>query len=801
MKKYTLSILFAFCSVFSMAQEVQPVKGHVVNAKQEKLAFVSVTLNKAEDNSYVTDLTTDEDGNFNFEDITDGKYKVVITEFGYAQHEQLIEVVDGVVDLGTIQLTENKSDQTVELKGVFIRKETSQYRNEIDKRVVEVGNDLIAAGTDAASVLNNIPSVSVDQQTGALSLRGNENVKVFVDGKPSSQSAADLLKQIPSNQIQRIEIITNPSAKYEADGKSGIINIILVKGQKKGYNIGLVTGYEQGKKARFNSSLNSNVNVGNFNIFGNLNYADRPAKQHGIGQNFDQDLDMLFDIYNKGRNLSYKVGVDWFINDKNALTVYTNQWRGKWDSVINSDVVETGLTKRNINDIISDNDGFDYSLNYKLDFDKKDHNIVLDAFYSENLSDDSRDYTNTYPNPEFYNELRDNQTKNTRINLDYTNQIEGAGKIEAGIQFRNEKTENVLNSTQIITEDGLDFNPNVNFDFDRKFLSAYTNYKQKFDKFGAQVGLRVENVKDDGNWLYAPANKGTIKKDYTDFFPSVFLTYDLTEKTQVSFNYSRRIDRPGMYQLTPVPQFTTALMTSKGNPDLNPEYTNSIELGYLKQLDKGSLSATVFYRHVTDNIIQGFTKDPELDTRFIQYNMNYDKVNNYGIEASWNYKVAKWMNVFLAGDFTSSEMQDVSTEILDANGNPTVNKITANVLSLRMNNNFNLSKNLTLQQFGFFRGKTKFLQGEMLEMWSMNLGLRYTFMEGKASISARMNDIFKTMRARVNMTQPYYGYANFNWEAHTFYLGFTYNFGGKVKTRAEVQQNKTDQSGGGIGLQ
>jgi len=784
-----------------MAQEMQPVKGHVINAKQQNMAFASVTINKAADNSYVTDLTTDENGNFNFENIEDGKYKVVITEFGYAQYEQEIDVVDGVVDLGTIQMLENKNDQTVELKGVFIRKETSQYRNEIDKRVVEVGNDLVAAGTDAASVLNNIPSVSVDQQSGALSLRGNENVKVFVDGKPSSQSAAELLKQIPSNQIQRIEIITNPSAKFEADGKSGIINIILVKGQKKGYNIGLVTGYEQGKKSRFNTSLNTNVNIGKFNIFGNVNYADRPAQQYGIGQNYDQDIDMLFDIFNKGRNLSYKVGVDWFINDKNALTIYTNQWRGKWDSNINTDLVQNNTVNRNLNDIASENDGFDYSLNYKLDFDKDDHNIVLDAFYSENLSEDVRGYTNTYPTSEFYNEDRDNKTGNTRINLDYTNQIVGAGKVEAGVQFRNENTDNWMNSTQVLVENGVGVNPNVDFNFERQFFSAYTNYKQKFNKFGAQVGLRLENVKDDGNWRYAPNNSGIIKKDYTDFFPSVFLTYDLTEKAQVSFNYSRRIDRPGMYQLTPVPQFTTALMTSRGNPDLNPEYTNSIELGYLKQLGKGSLSATVFYRHVSDNIIQGFTQDPNLETRFIQYNMNYDKVNNYGIEASWNYKVAKWMNVFLAGDFTSSEMQDMSTENLDANGNPTVDKITANVLSLRMNNNFNLSKNLTLQQFGFFRGKTKFLQGEMLEMWSMNLGLRYTFMEGKASISARMNDIFKTMRARVNMTQPYYGYANFNWEAHTFHLGFTYNFGGKVKTRAEVQQNKTDQSGGGIGLQ
>ena len=799
MKKYTLSIAFAFCSFFVMAQDAHPVKGTIENTKQEKLAFVSVALNRADNNEFVTDLSTDENGNFNFDDVEDGQYKLVITEFGYAQYERVIDVKDGVIDLGTIQLVENKNDQTVELKGVFIRKETSQYRNEIDKRVVEVGNDLVSAGTDAASVLNNIPSVNVDQQSGALSLRGNENVRVFVDGKPSTQSAADLLKQIPSNQIQRIEIITNPSAKYEADGKSGIINIILVKGQKKGYNVGLTTGYEQGKKSRFNSSLNSNINVGDFNFFGNLNYSDRPAIQNGIMKNFDQEFDQEFQISNRGKNLSYKLGFDWFINEKNALTIYTNQWDGKWNSNIDTNVIDVDGKRKNINEIFSKNLGSDYSLNYKKDFGKDDHNIVLDAFYSENKPKDDRDYINAYPEDEFYTEYRNNKTKNTRINLDYTNQIVDGGKIEAGIQFRNENTNNGLISTQEIDNNGALINPNVSFEFDRKFYSAYTNYKQKFNKFGAQVGLRLENVQDNGTWV-SPISSGAIKKDYTDLFPSAFLTYDLTEKSQLSFNYSRRIDRPGLFQLTPVPQFTTAMMTSQGNPDLNPEYTNSFELGYLKQLEKGSISGNVFYRRVTDNIVQGFEIDPEMDNRIIQYNMNYDKVDNFGVEASVNYKVAKWMSVFLAGDFTSSEMQNVSTESLTSTGSSTVGKITANVLSLRMNNNFNLTKNLTLQQFGFFRGRTKFLQGEMLEMWSMNLGLRYTFMEGKAALSARMNDVFNTMRARVNMNNPFDGEARFKWESQTFYLGFNYNFGGKVKTRAEVQQNQTQQ-GGGISAQ
>jgi iron complex outermembrane recepter protein len=798
MKKYTLTIAMLFFAAFSFAQESHPVKGTIENIKNEKLAFTSVTLNNAETDAYVIDLTTDENGNFNFENIADGKYNLVITEFGYAQYEQPIEVKDGLLDLGTIKLTENLNDKTVDLKGVFVRKETSQYRNEIDKRVVEVGNDLVSAGTDAAAVLNNIPSVSVDQQTGSLSLRGNENVKIYVDGKPSSLSAAQILKQIPSNQIQKIEIITNPSAKYEADGKSGIINIVLVKGQKKGYNIGLTTGYEQGKNSRFNSSINSNVNVGKFNLFGNLNYAYRPSQQNGITQNYNDQIDQLFKIDNTPKNLSYKVGFDWFINDKNALTVYTNQWNGRWDGTIDSEIVKNDFNKQNINNIKSKDITSDYSLNYKLDFDKEDHNIVLDAFYSTNKGRDNRDYLNTYPTDNYYEEFRKNNSTTTRINLDYTNKIADAGKIEAGLQFREETNKNGLQSTDIVTNNDLTFNPNVDFKFTRNFYSGYINYNQQFGKFGAQVGLRLEHVKDNANWLYSPNEVGALKKDYTDLFPSAFLTYNVTEKGQIALNYSRRIDRPGIYQLTPVPQFTTALISSVGNPNLKPEYTNSVELGYLHRLEKGTISGNLFYRRINDNIIQTFTKNPDVESAFYQFSTNYDNTNSYGAEASFNYKVTKWFSTYVAADFTSSLLKTRSLDY--ATGNVQNKEITANVFAARMNNTFNATKNLSVQLFGFYRGKSKNLQGEFLDMWKTDLGLKYSFMSGRASVTARMNDIFKTMKARIIMNDPYNGYARFNWESQTFYLGFNYNLGGKVRHRAEVQKNESSQKSGGIGL-
>ena len=419
LNKITLAILFSVCSIYGFAQEHHPVKGKIENAKNEAVAMAAIQIFKADSKELFDEVYANEDGTFEIPDLEDGNYRLVITEFGYQQSVTTAEVKGGELNLGNIVL-QASSTETVELKGAFVRAEVSQYRNEIDKRVVEVGNDLVSAGANAAAVLNNIPSVNVDQQTGELSLRGNENVKIYIDGKPSSLSASEVLKQIPSNQIKSVEIITNPSAKYEADGKSGIINIVMIKGQKKGYNVTLNTGYEQGKKSRFNNSLTANVNIGSFNFFGNYSYNKRPSEFHGYLDNYDSKRWQAIDILNKDESQAAKFGFDWFIDDKTALTVYTNQWFGKGHGEIGSDIIKTDVNTLHPNNSDFDGDwkSQDYSLNFKRDFDKKDHNIVLDAFFSQATNTDWRNMHNTYPETENYYEDRDSKTDNVRVNLD-----------------------------------------------------------------------------------------------------------------------------------------------------------------------------------------------------------------------------------------------------------------------------------------------------------------------------------------------------------------------------------------------
>ncbi|MBO6213188.1 outer membrane beta-barrel family protein [Algoriella sp.] len=800
LNKITLAILFSVCSIYGFAQEHHPVKGKIENAKNEAVGMAAIQIYKADSKELFDEIYANENGTFEIPDLEDGKYRLVITEFGYKQSETVAEVKGGELDLGNIVLEVAPTD-VVELKGAFVRAEVSQYRNEIDKRVVEIGNDLVSAGADAAAVLNNIPSVNVDQQTGELSLRGNENVKIYIDGKPSSLSASQVLKQIPSNQIKSVEIITNPSAKYEADGKSGIINIIMVKGQKKGYNVALSTGYEQGKRSRFNNSLTANVNTGAFNFFGNYSYNKRPSEFSGSIKNFGTKKDQGLEIVNNDESQAGKIGFDWFINDKTALTVYTNQWFGKGTGEIGSDI--TDLTNQNFYPNTSTFDGDwksqDYSLNFKRDFDKADHNIVLDAFFSKSKNTDTRWMDNSYPEVKSYFEDRDDKTDNIRVNLDYTNQIKDGGKIEAGLQFRQEKNDNSLLTDNRIMVNNVLIDPSTNFNFTRDFFSAYVNYNQKFGKFGMQLGIRAEQSKDKGDYIYNK-KEGFIDREKLDFFPSAFLTYEVSEKGEVSLNYSRRVDRPGINQLSPVAEWSTPLMSSIGNPDLKAEYTDNFEVGYLQRFGKNSVSGNVFYRHVKDNIFRSVSRNEDVAEAYIQNYENYDKVDAYGFELSFNLVPTKWWSSNISGDYTHNTMVVQQQKTENGVAVPYLEEIDANRLTARMNNTFKLTKAISLQHFFMYQGKSRFLQGEMQDMWRMDLGARYTFMGGKASLSARVSDIFRTFYGRLEMYTPDRGYGNFRWEAHTMNIGFTYNFGGKVRNRADAQQNKTESNGGGVGF-
>lgn len=781
-------VFFLMLSAMSFANDKKgTVTGKVQDAAGKEIPYASIEIyTKGETQSLVSGGMSEENGTFVIEGIDYGTYELVITAVGFNDKVQDINVQSPTIDLGAIVM----GSDVVVLEGAEIRAETSQYRTEIDKRVVDVGKDLVSAGADAASVLNNIPSVSVDQQTGALSLRGNENVKVMVDGKPSNIPAAQLLKQLPSNAIAKVEIITNPSAKYDPEGNSGIINIITHKNKRKGYNVGLDLGYTLGDNSRHNGSVNANVNTGSFNFFGNYNANLGEHRNHGRVRNYVTGLDQFFDINDENNSQLFKVGFDWFIGEKTALTLYTSQLYNHGDGDGTSNIFDnnTNTFYENINDVYGEYNNQDYSLNFKQDFGKDDHNIVLDAIYSTSDNKDNRGYFYDFPEGDFH-EWRKGENNNTRINLDYTNQIIDGGKIETGIQFRQENSANSMTSDQTLWTGGdnpIEFIPFVDFDFTRDIYSAYVNYGQTFGKFGVQLGLRAEMVEENADFYAEPNGAGIYKNSYEEFYPSAFLTYDVTEKGQLLLNYSRRVDRPGVNQLTPVPEWSTPTMISEGNPELRPQFTDSYELGYLQKFKGGSINATAFYRRVNDLLFRYLEQGDSITT--IQRYTNYDKSESYGMEISANYKPTKWWSFNTSFDIFANKFYLDNEEV------------TGTPHNFRINNNFNLTKALSVQNFFMYRGAFKFIQGEMQPMWRMDLGARYSFMDGKASLTARVSDIFKTFHAEARVNNPMPGVANFNWESQTLYVGFSYNFGGEVRKRNLNQESNSSGQGGGIGF-
>lgn len=790
------------------------VQGTVLDANGLPIAYASVEIFKGE--ILIDGTLTDGDGKFTLPQINYGDYTLKITVVGMKPFQKEITISTSESNLGEIVL----DSDAIQLDQINVRAETSKITTQIDKRVIEVGKDLVSAGATAGDVLNNIPSLNVDQQTGNLSLRGNSNVRVFLDGKPSSIPASELLKQLPSNSIEKVEIITNPSAKYDPEGNSGIINIITTKEKRKGYHIGLNAGYKRGKQNRYNGSINTNWNTGKFNLFANYSSHLGKSESNGSFDNHTTGLDQDLAILSNSNSHMVKAGFDWFIDDKNALTLYTNQSFRDAEVDFNTAVTlaQNHMQFIDITNLDEDNRSQDYSLNYKRDFEKEGHSIELDAFYS--TSNDQEQTALSWETPllhlknklvedqlRYFNQNQDQEINNTRIKLDYTLPFIEKGTIETGFNFNQEKTENTYINGQYLpayNQQGETINAlqaqNTYFDFTRDIMAAYINVKYQLNKIGAQVGLRGEQVdlKADTQLFGSPDfkdEKGNVKRNNFNFYPSVFLTYQATEADQFSLNYSRRVDRPSIWALSPIRQWQTATIRQEGNPYLKPEFTDSYELGYMHTLgNKGSLNASVFYRQLHDEMSQFIFVDPTNPNITIFRQDNIDDNASYGAEFSWFYKPTSWWSTNGGLDWYHSKLKSMYA----STGKDL--EVDVNQFSARISNDFTLAPTWKLQLFTMYSGPENNLQGDMESMFRQDLGISKSFLNKSLNLTARYSDIFDTFYVKMNMNNPHKQTGEFHWESQVLYLELSYNFGGKVKTRADKQQNQSETGSQGIGF-
>lgn len=814
MKKAILLFTLLFCGVISAGDlyatsdlKIGSVSGKIVDNAMRPVAYAAIVIKTQDGSGTIAGGITKEDGTFEVKGLPEGTLMFEVQFIGYKTYSRQITISEGKrkLDLGTIGLEE----ETQELSGVEVVAERTTIEQKIDRKVINVGKDLTTAGATASDIMNNIPSVNIDQQTGELSLRGNSNVRVMIDGKLSNVPVAQLLRQIPSTSIKSIELITNPSAKYNPEGMSGIINIVLHKNANIGFNGNVNLGLTVGIEAKFNSSVDLNYRNGKFNLYGNYGNNIGKYVNDGFIRRAEENSEQLFDFFNNNKSHIYKLGFDFFLNEKNTISFFTNQnvFDGKGRGI--TDVVYNGDTPRNTTQFfnnINENLSEQYNIDYKLDFKKEGHNIELEVDYNRFTSDEDADFKSTgntlFPD---YMDFVDTKRTQTIANLDYVNPLDTISKLEVGLETR------IFETNVDYTSTGLSFNSNgdliptssTDFVYAMDIYSAYATFGQNYKKWSYQVGLRVEDVevKADTNTVRAFTDK------YTQLYPSGFLTYSPTEKNKFQLSFSRRVDRPGLQQVNPIREWATPLISSFGNPSLIPQFTNSYEANYTKRLEKGSITAGIFYRTVEDEINRAVYVDRlDLNKLILTFD-NFDNTSAYGVEISSNYKFWKWWSINGSFDLFSQTQRGITESLLTDNSSATEDDIVVEEVeventawNLRMNNSFTVTKKLTLQLFGFYRGQNRTIQFNAKPMYFINTGARYSFAKGKGTFSLNFNDVFNTMRFAFNGDRPFVQNGRFNWESQNVYAGLSYRFGsGKNKaSKRKRRDDNTKQGSGGI---
>lgn len=779
------------------------VEGQVVDSENGLgLEFATVAITNKRDNSIAGGGLTDADGNFSIS-CSPGPLKAEVDFLGYektvidpiAIDREKMKSGDRKVSLGVIRL----SVSNTALGEVEIRAEKSETTFSLDKTVFNVGKDLANKGGTAEEILDNVPSVTVDIE-GEVSLRGSTGVRILVDGKPAGLTGnANGLKQIPASTIESIEVITNPSARYEAEGQAGIINIILKKEKRSGFNGSFdVTG---GYPLSLGLGANLNYRKGKVNWF--VNYGINYRESVGGGKTYQEvytDTDTLYTNQSSERNRSgfgntVRGGLDYYFTEKDVLTASVS-YRREND---NNENIVRYEDYSNFNDASSPDSStyrFDpeeeresrlqYSVNYRKEIAGRKHYLNLNASYEDKLEEEFSQFeeTITYHATNTDKELLqrnfiDEGSKRWIAKVDYVQPLKGEDhQYEVGINgsFRNIKNDfKVEQQNSAIWEELGAFTNN--FNYDETILGAYVQYGNKIDKFSYQIGLRYE-------WsdILTELSQTNYKNDrsYPGFFPSLFLNYAFNEMNAFQVSYSRRIQRPRFFYLNPFITFTDRRNLFSGNPDLDPEYTDSYEMNWLNKWQKATLSSGIFYRHSTGVIDRVKTFQ---DGGVIMRPENLNTRDDMGLEMNLSYFGIEWWRVDANASFYRS-----LTDGTDLDESYEADALTANG---RVTNKITLPNKSDLQIRYNFRGPRASIQGNRSAVHSLDLGYSIDFLAKKnATFTLSIRDLLNSRKRMGETFGPnFYQDSEFQWRGRTITGTFSYR----------INQKKRRSRGSGYG--
>lgn len=770
------------------------ISGKVIDQETKMpVEYASIAIYSAKDSTLVTGTITDIDGNFKITGLNPGEYYIQVNFVGFEKKET------EKISLSNRRLTINVGEiglkpASLELEGVIVAAERSRVEYKIDKRVINVDKDLTAKGGTAATALENTPSVQVDPQ-GNVTLRGSSDFIVLIDGKPSVLKGSDALKQIPAAAVKQIEVITNPSAKYESDGQAGIINVIMQKDKMLGLNGNVSLAYGNTHKRTGNILLNYRVKKVNF--FGGVDLSDN---------NFESSLDMNNRTmlnndtikflqsglqFNQNYNLSFKGGVDIDINDKNSMSFSGNLGNQSYDRGVNSDIHNWNIsystdnysTSRNLNDVSGFVTGANADYTHKF---KENHNISISGTFFSWDGSDKNSLNHMFTDDNFVETTiasklkyqKDDYNFNYRVNLDYKQPIK-QGTLEAGAQFRYEdRDENYFFQNYDVNTDTWSINSDYtyNLQYRNSIYSGYATYSNKIWEIGYQIGARTEYFDRE-----IKNTNSTEPITYSKFmlYPSLHLSKEINKKHQLQLSYSRRINRPMPFLLNDIPQYVDPNNIFMGSPYMKPEFTDAYEFNYRVVLSKVTISAQSYYRNTT-NVFTPI-RTMRNDGIMIHQLTNANQQVAFGEEIGLDFKIAKWWQLSTGANIYHFKLNTLV--------NSTENEKETNTWDARVVSNFNLKWGTRIQAVGYYRAASVDANGDVSGFYVANLAVNQPIMKGKGSVGVSVRNIFDSVKLNINFDSPTFDNKySVRGEGPVVMLNFSYrfnNFQNKNRGRAD----------------
>lgn len=760
------------------------------------LDYATISLYNSNDSTLVSGNVSDLEGNFSIKAPV-GAYYATIDFLSF--NPKTINAINptpdqSIFDLGVVKL----KSQATALDEIVVTAEKSQMELSLDKKVFNVGKDLSSRGGSAADLLDNVPSVQVDVE-GNVSLRGSNNVRILIDGQPSGLVGnGNGLRQLQANMIEKVELITNPSARYQAEGSAGIINIILKKERKSGLNgsFDLTAGYPD----NYGAAVNVNYRTDKLNFFTNygFSYRNGPRKSTLYQEIFKNDTTFITEQTSRrirsGLNHTFRFGADYFFNPKTTLTTAFTYRRGDDENLQATEYRDylfdlanpTAITFRSDNEK-EDDMNLEYAMTFKRKFEQEGRELTADFRYRDKTEEEGSDLRNQFFNhelnpigwPDLLQQSNNKESeKLLTFQLDYVHPFSEDHQFEVGLRSSFRGIDNAY-LVEELTDDvwtpmeGL----SNNFQYDENIYAAYLIYGNKKGKFSYQFGIRPEYSEVSTRLLQT---NETNDRNYVNFFPSVHFTYDLPGQNAIQISYSRRVRRPRFWDLNPFFTFSDNRNFFSGNPDLNPEFADALELGHIKYWEKGSLSSSIYYRHTTGKIDRiRKINDAGISVTRPENLLTEDA---FGFEFTASYNPVKWWR--LNADFNFFRAITDGGNLGDSFQSDAYSWFT------RGTSRFSVGKSTDIQIRFDYRAPQVNTQGRRLAMYGFDLAASQDVLKEKGVLTLSLRDVLNSRRWRFTAEgENFITVSNFQWRPRSITLTLTY--------RLNQQKRKGGMRGGG----